>query len=75
MTVTRWNSDRFSYGSYSYSAVGNDQPKDRLALKQTVAGRIFFAGEATSVDYPATTTGAYLSGLDAAAAIIKASKN
>ena len=59
IAMSRWNSDPFSYGSYSFSAVGVEQPKDRNALKETVAGRIFFAGEATSVNSPATTQGAY----------------
>jgi monoamine oxidase len=60
--ITRWGSDPFSQGSYSYSSVGSDEPTNRLAMAATVANRLFFAGEATSDLYPATNHGAYLSG-------------
>jgi len=56
---TKWGQDPFSYGSYSYSLVGAKQPHDRLAIGATVADRVFFAGEATSVAHPATVHGAY----------------
>jgi len=60
--ITRWGQDPFSLGSYSYSAVGSDEPVNRKSLASTVANRLFFAGEATSHLYPATNHGAYLSG-------------
>jgi monoamine oxidase len=41
----------------------------RQALARPIADRIFFAGEATSVDHFGTTHGAYLSGLRVAAEI------
>ena len=63
--ITRWASDPFAYGSYSFNAVGANATT-RETLAQPVNGRLFFAGEATSVDYPATIHGAYLSGLRAA---------
>jgi monoamine oxidase len=63
--VTRWASDPFARGSFSYLAVGAT-PEDRMALAEPVEDRIFFAGEATSPPYAATTHGAYLSGLRAA---------
>ncbi len=59
---TQWNSDPFSLGSYSYMPVGSTSP-DRSVLAEPVAGRLFFAGEATSRQYPATTHGAFLSGI------------
>ena len=52
--VTRWGSDPYSLGSYSYSGVGSKAPTDRLALAATVADRLFFGGEASSHLYPAT---------------------
>ena len=67
--ITRWKSDPFSRGSYSYSKVGAVQPTDRNNLAATEGGRLFFAGEHTSALYPATVHGAYLSGLAAGAAI------
>ncbi len=66
--VTRWRADPFARGSYSYLAVGSS-PDDRRALAEPVGGRVFFAGEATSVDNPATAHGALLSGREAAMAV------
>ena len=66
--ITRWTSDPFSRGSYSYLAPGSS-PSDRNDLRADVEGRLFFAGEATSSDYPATVHGALLEGRSAAARI------
>ena len=63
--ITRWASDPFAYGSYSFAAVGANQ-KTRERLAQPVNDRLFFAGEATSAHYPSTVHGAYLSGVRAA---------
>jgi len=69
--VTRWNSDPFSFGSYSFSAVGANEPSDRAAMAAPIgANRVFFAGEATSSKYPATVHGAFLSGIDAAGGVV-----
>lgn len=59
--VTRWHQDPHSYGSYSYMppAANNAMRKD---LATSVDDRLFFAGEATSTNYPATVHGAFLSG-------------
>jgi monoamine oxidase len=59
--ITRWASDPFAGGSYSYLAVGAS-PDDYDALAEPVMDRLFFAGEATSRDYAATVHGALLSG-------------
>lgn len=66
--ITRWKSDPFAQGSYSFNAVGSSV-ESRNELAKTVAGRLLFAGEATSEDYPATVHGAYLSGIKAASDI------
>lgn len=66
--VTRWRADPLARGSYSFLAVGSS-PEDRRALAAPVGDRLFFAGEATSVDNPATAHGALTSGRDAAAAV------
>ncbi|MEM6784258.1 MAG: NAD(P)/FAD-dependent oxidoreductase [Bacteroidota bacterium] len=58
---TRWASDVYSYGSYSALRPGVDGDTVR-ALGSPVGDRLFFAGEATSTDYPSTVHGAYLSG-------------
>jgi hypothetical protein len=62
---TNWNTDIFSTGSYSYiRAGGNGNDYDNLA--KDVQDRIYFAGEATCRQHPATVLGALLSGLKAA---------
>ena len=59
---TKWASDPYSKGAYSYSGVGTTEA-DYEALAAPVMNRVFFAGEATYMDYTATVNGAYLSGL------------
>lgn len=58
---TRWAADPWTYGSYSYLPVGA-RPADRVALRAPLANRVFFAGEATSSEQPATVHGAAGSG-------------
>ncbi|CAM2011175.1 flavin monoamine oxidase family protein [Acanthopleuribacter pedis] len=60
--ITRWNENPNTLGSYSYAAVGGGR-HDRETLAAPIAGRVFFAGEATHAQYPSTVHGAYLSGL------------
>ena len=67
--ITRWLSDPFAYGSYSYRAV-DATSEDHDALAAPVGKRLFFAGEATSRDNSATVHGAYLSGLAAASQLL-----
>lgn len=69
--ITRWAKDPFAFGSYSYMKVGAT-PSDREALAEPLSNSLFFAGEATSVDYPSTVHGAYLSGLRAAEEVMDA---
>ncbi|KAF9922346.1 hypothetical protein FBU30_007572 [Linnemannia zychae] len=67
--VTRWSQDEFAQGSYSFvGQKGTGDDYDRLA--KSVGGQLYFAGEATSRQYPATAHGAYLSGLRAAKEIL-----
>lgn len=68
--VTRWHSDPFAHGSYSYVAVGASL-EDFDVLAQPVGARLFFAGEATHREHCATLQGAYLSGLREAQRIIQ----
>ncbi len=60
--VTRWRSDPYSFGSYSYPS-RHASPAARRALAAPVEDRVLFAGEATDVDYFGTVHGALLSGL------------
>ncbi len=68
--ITRWSSDPYAYGSYSYNAVLTNAD-DRDALAEPVGEQLFFAGEATSADYFATVHGAYLTGIREAKRIIE----
>lgn len=68
--VTRWASDPFARGSYSYVAAGA-QPGDYNLMARNI-GNLHFAGEATCGTHPATVHGAYISGLRAASEIIEA---
>lgn len=76
--VTRWRADPWSRGSYSYVAVGSTgNDYDILAtpvsspagmqggqpMQPSGLPRLFFAGEHTIRNYPATVHGALLSGL------------
>ncbi|KAL2472633.1 Lysine-specific histone demethylase 1-like protein 2 [Forsythia ovata] len=70
---TRWGTDPFSYGSYSHVRVkssGNDYD----ILAESVGSRLYFAGEATIRQHPATMHGAYLSGLREASRILRATR-
>jgi len=69
MLRTSWSTDPLAFGSYSYMAVGAD-PKMRKALAAPLANRVFFAGEATASDYPATVHGAQSSGVRVAQEIL-----
>lgn len=67
--ITRWGADPYSHGSYTFLAHGAT-PDHYDDLAAPIGQRLFFAGEATSSDFPATVHGAYLSGLRAAEEIL-----
>lgn len=62
---TNWSRDPYSLGSYSFVAK-TAQRKHHRMLAEPVAGRVFFAGEATHPKYNSTVHAAYESGLFAA---------
>ena len=66
--VTRWGSDPWTHGSYSYVPVGSSFER-YATLGEPIGDRVFFAGEATDPDHPATVHGAFLSGVRAAGEI------
>jgi len=81
-TVTRWGSDPWCRGSYSYIATGSTgkdydvmaEPVDSLGtpfekVMEKGKPRLFFAGEHTMRNYPATVHGAMMSGMREAARI------
>ncbi|KAK2978032.1 hypothetical protein RJ640_028714 [Escallonia rubra] len=62
--VSRWGTDVNSLGSYSYDKVGKSHELyERLRIP---VDNLFFAGEATSIDYPGSVHGAYSTGIMAA---------
>ena len=67
--LSRWGKDTYSYGSYSYTPI-NSSGIDYEELADPINNLIFFAGEATDPRHPATTHGAYLSGIREAERII-----
>jgi monoamine oxidase len=66
--INRWAKDPFSLGSYSFNGMGS-KPADRAKLAAR-EGMLFWAGEHTHKNMWATVQGAYLSGKDAAAALL-----
>ncbi|KAK4429336.1 Lysine-specific histone demethylase 13 [Sesamum alatum] len=60
--VTDWGRDPYSYGAYSYVAVGSSG-EDYDILGRPVENCLFFAGEATCKEHPDTVGGAMMSGL------------
>lgn len=67
--ITRWASDDYARGSYSFAKVGST-PDMREHLAAAIDDRVYFAGEATDELAPATVHGAYSSGIRAAREII-----
>lgn len=67
--ITDWMADPFARGSFSYTAVGATDV-DRTVLAEPIEDRVFFAGEATEIEHPATVHGAMLSGLREATHIL-----
>lgn len=64
--VTRWSEEEFTWGSYSFNAVGCTPDTRRALGGADWEGRLIFAGEACEPDYWGTAHGAVLSGRAAA---------
>lgn len=69
VTVTHWQDDPFSHGSYAFMSVGSTT-SDHDDLATPVGGVLHLAGEATWTDDPATVPAAMLSGHRAAERVI-----
>ena len=52
-----------AYGSYSSLCLGSLGGEDYDMMAESLMGRVFFAGEATTKKYPATMHGAFHTGL------------
>ncbi|NBS17617.1 MAG: FAD-dependent oxidoreductase [Gammaproteobacteria bacterium] len=66
--MTRWGKNSWSFGSYSYVALGSS-PSDCDVFTKSINSRLYFAGEHTNKAYIGTVHGAYLSGLRASGQI------
>ena len=67
--ITRWRSEEFSGGAYSFDKAGFDLTDYRKTLFEPI-GNIFFAGEATdTAGWFGTAVGAYTTGVKAASKI------
>lgn len=69
--TSRWCADPDVAGAYSYLRIGGS-PAHRERLTTEVLPGMWFAGEATSVAYPATMHGAWFSGERAAEQVVAA---
>lgn len=67
--LTSWGDDTYTYGSYSSMGAGAS-PEDRAAFRKPINKKLFFAGEHVHKNYPSTAHGAFMSGEDAANAIM-----
>jgi monoamine oxidase len=68
--ITRWGSDPFALGAYSFNALGS-KPSMRDDLAAPLSERVFFAGEATMRHDFSSAHGALLSGQRAAAQVLQ----
>jgi len=68
--VTRWASDPYSLGAYSYLALGS-APSDQDTLAAPVLGRLLFAGEATSAARYGYADGALQTGIREAKRLLR----
>lgn len=69
MLRTKWNTNPFTYGSYSFATNGSRSNQFKK-FTRPIKKKLFFAGEHTSKEYRGTVHGAYLSGIRAAKQLI-----
>ena len=67
---SRWQSDPFAKGSYSFARVGGSR-RSFAECARPVGTTLFFAGEHCHREYNATAHGALMSARDAAALVLK----
>jgi monoamine oxidase len=72
LATTAWGAEPWTRGAYSYARPGHADA--RAGLAAPIDDRVFFAGEATSPHDFSTAHGAYLTGVAAAEAALKATK-
>jgi len=73
VVATRWGTDPYSFGSYSFNKVGMNENARSILAKPILlndSSGLYFAGEATSSAYFGTTHGAFISGRTAAEEVL-----
>jgi monoamine oxidase len=70
--IQNWSAEPYIQGAYSYD-FEDKQWRVVEAIQEPVADRLFFAGEALSIDHQATVHGACASAFDAVARMLKES--
>lgn len=70
LLVTRWGSDPYSYGSFSFPLPQHNAAIN-LALQQPINQQVYFAGEHCHPRFAGTVHGAYLSGQHAAMQLLQ----
>ncbi|CDW77393.1 amine oxidase [Stylonychia lemnae] len=66
---TNWGHDKFTKMAFSYMQVGSNS-QDPINIAASIDKKVYFAGEHTTFDFLGTAHGAYISGMDAAQAIL-----
>lgn len=69
LIITRWGSDAYSYGSFSFPSLKHTDDLVKV-LHKPIREQIFFAGEHCSLKYAGTVHGAYLNGNEIAEKIL-----
>ena len=69
--ITRWGQDPWTFGSYSFNAVGTTASTRTALAGSDWNGALWFAGEACSTDHFGTAHGAVLSGRHVARALLR----
>jgi hypothetical protein len=72
VAVSRWASDPFCRGSYSFVAVGASGDDYKALAAPLASGRLAFAGEHCCREHPDTVGGAMITGVRAANAVMSA---
>lgn len=67
--MTSWDTDQFSFGSYSFYKVGTTI-EDIIELRHPIDNKIWFIGEHTHPRYASMTHGAYQTGQWAAEEVV-----
>ena len=72
--VQNWSEEPFVRGGYSFISLNNAYKDYRKKLAQSVSKKVYFAGEATSINFSSTVQGGIITGKTAALQAMKDGK-